>query len=226
VTVRILALETSLHHGSLALLAGDRVVSQVSLPAGARSAQSLAPALATILRAAGWQPQDVALVAVASGPGSFTGLRVGVTTAKTFAYAAGADVVGVNTLEVLAAQCTPATDGDELWAVMDAQRSELFAAQFVRGVSGQWQPAIPVQIIGRDAWLARLTPRSHVTGPGLTGIVGRIDRSRVEPEHNWLPRAETVGVLGWQLLQAGTISDVWSLQPQYYRQSAAEEKAR
>ena len=54
-----------------------------------RSAQTLAPAIATLLDAVEWRPADVELVAVATGPGSFTGLRIGVTTAKAFAYAAG-----------------------------------------------------------------------------------------------------------------------------------------
>ncbi len=71
------------------------------------------------------------LVAVAVGPGSFTGLRVGVTTVKLFAYAVGAEVLGINTLEVIAAQA-PDEIGD-VWAVLDALRGEIIAAYFCAG---------------------------------------------------------------------------------------------
>ena len=100
----VLALETSALAGSVALFHGDRLLVQRELDSTRRSAQTLAPALAELLAAAGLTPRDVRLVATTVGPGSFTGLRVGVTTAKTFAYAVGAEVLGLNTLEVIAAQ--------------------------------------------------------------------------------------------------------------------------
>jgi len=87
--VRILALETSDTAGSAALLDGERLLAEKLLAQGQRSARALAPAVRELLTDAGWQPKDVELVAVTVGPGSFTGLRVGVTTAKAFAYAAG-----------------------------------------------------------------------------------------------------------------------------------------
>ncbi|HBO44409.1 MAG TPA: tRNA (adenosine(37)-N6)-threonylcarbamoyltransferase complex dimerization subunit type 1 TsaB, partial [Planctomycetaceae bacterium] len=88
--MRVLAIETTERVGTVALSEGDRLVVQRSLDAGQRSAQSLAPAVVQTLADAGWKPEDVELVAVTVGPGSFTGLRVGVTTAKTFAYGVGA----------------------------------------------------------------------------------------------------------------------------------------
>ena len=107
-----------------------RLVGQIVLGGDQRTAQALAPAIAAIAAAADWSPRSVDLVAVAVGPGSFTGLRIGVTTAKTFAYAVGAEVIGVNTLVALAAQAPPSAA--PLWTILDAQRQELFAAKFVR----------------------------------------------------------------------------------------------
>ncbi len=103
-TPRILALETSGTSGSVAALEGDRLLAEVSLAPSLRSARSLAPGIAKLLAEVGWKPRDVGIVAVTTGPGSFTGLRVGLTTAKSFAYAVGAQVLGINTLEVLAEQ--------------------------------------------------------------------------------------------------------------------------
>src|SRR5262245_32191202 len=110
---RIVAIETSGQHGSVAVLCGEekgeaRLVREIVLSDQQRTAQSLAPALNKLLQTAGWEPSTVSLVAVLTGPGSFTGLRIGVTTAKTLAYAWGADVVGINTLEAIAEQAPPA----------------------------------------------------------------------------------------------------------------------
>ena len=71
-----------------------------------------------------WEALSIDLVCVTTGPGSFTGLRIGVTTAKTFAYAAAAELVGTHTLAVLAAGVEQASG--RLWAILDAQRQELF----------------------------------------------------------------------------------------------------
>src|SRR5262245_21398293 len=130
--MRTIAIETSGRVGSVAALKceGDRadILGEIILGEDQRTAQRLAPAIRELLSDVSWSPADVELVAVAVGPGSFTGLRIGVTAAKSFAYAVGAQIVGVNTLAVLAAQAPPSAA--PLWTVMDAQRRELFAARF------------------------------------------------------------------------------------------------
>ena len=85
--MRLLALETSGMSGSVATLASGGKPQVVRLPATERSARGLAPAVREAVRLAGWKPTEVGVVAVTVGPGSFTGLRIGVTTAKTLAYA-------------------------------------------------------------------------------------------------------------------------------------------
>src|SRR5688572_30661357 len=127
---RILALETSGTCGSVAALDAGGVLRELPLDPALRSARSLAPGIRQLLQGMGWQPRDVQLVAVTAGPGSFTGLRVGITTAKAFAYAAGAEVLGVDTLEVLARQAP--SDAQLVQTAIDAQRQELFVATFHR----------------------------------------------------------------------------------------------
>jgi tRNA threonylcarbamoyladenosine biosynthesis protein TsaB len=227
--MRILAIETSGQCGSVATLYGEadtlRTIGQTILTPESRTAQSLAPALKSLLAEALWPPASIQLVAVAVGPGSFTGLRIGVTTAKTFAYAVGADVVGVNTLAVLAHQAP--RSAAPLWTIMDAQRGELFAARFETTASGALTITREPSIVAQDAWLADLQPGDRVTGPALRRVVPRLPSGIVAvSEEHWQPTAQAVGQLGWQSYRAGRRDDVWKLVPLYYRPSAAEEKAQ
>jgi tRNA threonylcarbamoyladenosine biosynthesis protein TsaB len=226
--MRMVALETSGRHGSVAALEVDsdesRLLGQVVLGGGQRTAQSLAPALRDLLLASGWTPNSVELVAVAVGPGSFTGLRIGVTTAKTFAYGVGAQITGVNTLAALAAQAPP-TPGP-LWTILDAQRQELFVAKFAASEGDPMPIECNTSIIRQDAWLAELQPGDRVIGPALARLAPQLLQGVVVvPQEFWQPMAEAVGHVALHAYQAGHRDDVWKLAPNYYRLSYAEEKA-
>src|SRR4051794_39815868 len=157
---RILAIETSGRFGSVATLVGEAngatCLRQIALPETQRTAQSLALALQEVLNAMGWAARDVNLVAVAIGPGSFTGLRIGVTTAKAFAYAAETEIVGVDTLEAIASQVPFAES--PVWAILDAQRQELFAAKFEMLEGTQLRRVRETSVISQSTWLERLQP--------------------------------------------------------------------
>jgi tRNA threonylcarbamoyladenosine biosynthesis protein TsaB len=226
--MRILSIETSGRSASVALLEGKdggvRSVGETLLAGSQRTAQVLAPAMRDLLAGAEWSAASLELVAVVVGPGSFTGLRIGVTTAKTLAYAVGAAVVAVNTLDVLAAQA-PA-DGAPLWAVVDAQRQELFAARFGLVGSGQPEPTRRTHIVSARDWLAGLAPGERVIGPALQRLESQLPSGVVAvAEPLWQPTASVAGRIAWAAYQAGQRDDVWTLVPQYYRPSAAEEKA-
>jgi tRNA threonylcarbamoyladenosine biosynthesis protein TsaB len=221
--MKILAIETTDTAGSVALLEDNQVQAEVRLNLDQRSAQSLAPAIQEQLQKLGWKPGEVKLVGVAIGPGSFTGLRVGVTTAKTFAFAVKADVVGLNTLEVIAAQAPAGVD--QISVVVDAQRQQLFAATMEHTAAGTWQWVVPTAIVDIDAWLTALQPGSVVSGPGLQLLTGRLPNGiNVLPTELWAPKAATVGALALHRKQAGMLDDAEQLVPIYFRRSAAEEK--
>ncbi|MEM6331375.1 MAG: tRNA (adenosine(37)-N6)-threonylcarbamoyltransferase complex dimerization subunit type 1 TsaB [Planctomycetota bacterium] len=218
--MKLVAIETAHPPGSLATLdthAGAApAVTPLMLPEGERTARSLAPALHKLLQQSGWRLEQLDAVAVTVGPGSFTGLRLGVTSAKALAYAAAAVCVPVNTLAVLAAQAGGAAG----WAVLDAHRGELFAAPFAGpGLTGE------VEILAEAAWLGRLAEGDTVTGP----VLGRL-RDRLPPgvtsadPADWLPKAETVAKLATAAVEAGDTVSPFELLPDYYRPSAAEEK--
>ncbi len=207
----------------MALLEAGELVARRQLDPQRRSATTLAPGIRELLAEAGWAPRDLKLVAVAVGPGSFTGLRVGVTAAKMLAYAVGCDVIAVGTLDAIAAQVPPSID--RVWAVLDAQRQQVFAAEFQRDSAGELIPKAEPAIIDNDAWLASLEPGDWATGPALGKLATRLPAgvNVVEPAL-WEPQAATVGQLGWRRYSAGHCDDLWRLVPRYYRRSAAEEK--
>jgi tRNA threonylcarbamoyladenosine biosynthesis protein TsaB len=226
--MKILALETSGRHASLAALIGNfekaQLLAHAMLGGEGRTAQVLAPRLRQLLADVEWPPRSVELVAVTVGPGSFTGLRIGVTTAKTFAYAVGAEIIGVNTLAVLASQVPPVPA--PLWAIIDAQRQELFAARFAPEADGQFNTPVETRIVPQASWLAALQPGDHVTGPAVPRLATRLPHGVIPvAEEHWQPTAAAVGRLAWQQFRAGQRDDLWKLAPAYYRPSAAEEKA-
>ena len=199
------------------------VVAEADLGKVQRTAQSLAPTLQAILREMNWEPKSVELVAVTGGPGSFTGLRAGITTAKVFAYATEAQVLAVNTLEVIAAQSD--VSPGKLWAVMDAQRQQVFAAQFDLSGKGQVELKVATRILDNAAWIKSLSAGVAVTGTGLMKLKNLLPKdANVVREDDWAPRAVTLGLLAFEKHQAGARSDYWQLAPQYFRKSAAEEK--
>lgn len=238
---RILALETSGVGGSVATLDTDTSVSVYEpLPPGSRSAQALAPAMHRALVAAAWLPRDVEVVAITVGPGSFTGLRIGVTTAKTLAFTVGADVVAVNTLDVIARQAP--LEGTILWTALDAHRSQFFVNRYVRPAEGKWRrddPTAECSLIDTEEWIKTVSDSvAHgncgklaaqvgiaVSGPVLEKSSPSFEPSPIfTPRETWQPRADTVAQLAAELYAVGRRDDLWALTPYYGRLAAAEEK--
>jgi tRNA threonylcarbamoyladenosine biosynthesis protein TsaB len=222
--LRILSIESSLRQGSVAALLNSsqdaEVIKELPLTTGERSAQTLLPTISELLAAVHWRPHDIDLICVTTGPGSFTGLRIGVTAAKTLAFALKAPLVGVHTLAAIAGAVPDRKN--RLWAILDAQRQELFVAVFEDTVT----PMTPeTRILAIDDWLAQLKPGDSVVGPPLAQLAGHLPAGVhcVDAKY-WQPQAGVVGKLGYQLFETGQIVEPMQLVPDYYRKSAAEEK--
>ena len=221
---RLLALETSGRAGSVAALDGTQLLAERTLDAARGSAATLAPAIRELLADVQWRPADVQVIAVAAGPGSFTGLRIGVMTAKTLAYALGADCIAVDTLDVIARQAPG--DARPLWAVLDAGRDDLFAARYLSNSdSGELVALRPTALVRSADWRAELKAGDWISGPLparfeplLPGGVQLVELPLR------LPQAHTVGRLALARHAAGGRDDLWELAPNYYRLSAAEER--
>ena len=221
--MRILAIETVGTTGSVAALDDERVLAERGLDPRGRSAQTLVPGIAELLEHVGWRTGELELVAVASGPGSFTGLRIGVTTAKVLAYTIGCPVVGVHTLLAIAARVP--RDVCAFAAVLDAQRGELFVADFRRLADGKLVGHLETRIERREAWLTRLSPGDVVSGPGLAKLAETLPRGVVALKDTLeLPTASAVGQVALESFRSRESTSAFDLLPVYYRAVAAEEQ--
>jgi tRNA threonylcarbamoyladenosine biosynthesis protein TsaB len=127
--VRLLCIETSSRRGSVVLAEGPRVVARATHSDLNAHAERLRPLLDQVLGQAGWTKADLDRVGVGMGPGSFTGLRVGIAFAQGIALGLGIELIGVGSLEAMAAAC-PAEVSAPRVALIDARRDEVFAQAF------------------------------------------------------------------------------------------------
>jgi tRNA threonylcarbamoyladenosine biosynthesis protein TsaB len=224
--INILALDTSTPHAASAVATADGRV-HVATPdpgPGQRHGRTLVPTLRDLLRAAGLDPRALDFIAVGLGPGSYTGLRIGLTAAKTLAYATRRPLVGLDSLELLARNAPGAAR--RVAVIVDAQRGDLYAADFARAEpGGPLVRTFPTRIEPIDRWIEGLEPETVVLGPGLerlrTPLPGSIHR--LDPSANW-PDGHRLVELARDAWATGRRDDPWFLEPLYLRRSAAEDQ--
>ncbi len=221
---RLLILETSGRVGQAALAAGDQLLRARPLDETRRHARDLAPAVVELLAAESWKPRDLNGVIVSRGPGSYTGLRVGIMAAKVLAYAVGIPVVGVDTFLAIAAQAGP--EVSRLDVLADAQQDKIYVQPFGRqDAAAPLLPAAALTVQSLAAWLAGRDATAWVSGPGLRRFAGRCPAGgRLVSAEHWDPRPESLLRIGLERLRSGTVDDPWALEPLYLRPSAAEEQ--
>lgn len=220
----ILGIETSGMAGSVALLKeGGEVVSRELARSGRRHAQSLVQEIDRLFDNEQLDRGACDAVAVSIGPGSFTGLRVGVVCAKTWAYATGCDLIAVDTFQAIAQRADEQLD--ELYVVGDAQRGDLFVGRYRKTPAGDFSRAGEIAIVPAEEWIARRNADDWVSGPG---IAKREDafaaRCRLVEGERRLPAAAQIVQIGRRLHTAKVTADIRELEPFYLRRSAAEEK--
>jgi tRNA threonylcarbamoyladenosine biosynthesis protein TsaB len=222
--MRILLIETSGTAGSVALADESGVLAEESLPAARKQARDLAPKLQSLLRSRDWKPASVELVLVDVGPGSYTGLRVGLTTAKTFCYLSKAALVGVTTPR-LSAENAPASMLD-VHVIVDAQQGKVYADHFRRSrPAGPLEPGAPTRILEAVDWAAGLPAGAYATGPAMARYADLLaGRATAAAGAEWEPRIEALWKLGLADFNAGRRDDFWKLEPLYLRASSAEIK--
>jgi tRNA threonylcarbamoyladenosine biosynthesis protein TsaB len=189
-----------------------------------RHARDLAPAVADLLAAQGWKARDVQGVVVSRGPGSYTGLRVGVMSAKAFAYATGCALLAVDTFAAIALQAPE--EAARLDVLADAQQDKVYVQPFARpGPDTPWHPVAPLVIRKLTEWLTDLGSEVWVSGPGLHLHRNRLPaEGRVAPSDRWDPQLESLLEIGLARYSAGGRDDLWTVEPLYLRPSSAEEK--
>ena len=214
---RLLIVETSGRIGQVALACGETLLRGQRLDEARRHARDLVPAVDQLLRAEGWRPRKLDGVIVSRGPGSYTGLRVGIMSAKTLAYATGCRLLAVDTFAAIAHQAPP--EAARTIVLADAQQNKVYLQQFQRGA------ASPLSICAIDECLPWLDASTWITGPGLRKYGDRVpsDCPRVASEL-WDPLPESLLRLGLARYRDGQGDDLHTLEPLYLRPSSAEEK--
>lgn len=215
----LLALDTATETGSLALVAGDRVLMEQALESPNALLTCLMPGVAAILRDTGQEIADLGAVAVSIGPGNFTGLRIGLATAKTLAWSLQCPLVPVPTLEVLAAQFP--SYPHPVGVVMDAKRGEVFWGLFRCPEDVPQVLEGPLRLPAGEL-PARLPAPLLLTGPGLEVhrevLAPRLSREVVwAPPEVRRPRASTLARLARHRLELGLIAHPAQLVPTYLR---------
>jgi tRNA threonylcarbamoyladenosine biosynthesis protein TsaB len=221
-TPRILLIETSGRRGHVGAAAGRELIAPHELDPARSHARDLAPALKSVLIRAGWNASDLSAVFVSVGPGSYTGLRVGVMAAKVLAYAVKCDFVAVETFTAIAARCP--LSAAALDVICDGQRGMLYTQRFARSGASEWAPATELKVVGKDEWLRDLDAEVLVSGPGLPLVEASLPPgARAVPAD--LRDADLGGVLlaGLARYESGARDDPWRCEPLYLRRSSAEE---
>jgi len=212
--MRLLAVDTSSAWGSVALVDDTEILGEVRVVAPDRHSRVLVPAIELLLKAADLEPPQVEGFAVALGPGSFTGLRVGISTVQGLGLATGRPCLGASALDILAASVTGGAG--PVLALRDAFRGEVYWAIFgVEGVAVGRPPRL-----GRlDEALAEAPPGSACVGDAAlahrTVIEGRIPGARFPRFETFL--AATLGQWAAPRLRAGQGGGPESLRPLYVR---------
>jgi tRNA threonylcarbamoyladenosine biosynthesis protein TsaB len=224
----ILAIDTTGATLSAALLEDQTIRAEVFVNTGANHSLHLLPAIEHVYDLAGASTGITDVFACTLGPGSFTGVRIGVSTVKGLAMATGKTVVGVSTLEALAANM--GTVSGSICPLLDAQRGQVYTALYRQGDNHVLEMIQEARLTDLETFISCLKGDDRVlfTGSGAVKYAALI--KRILPEADIAPvqfahvRASMVGLLGLRKFMEGQVLDVLTFTPLYLRLSEAERK--
>lgn len=223
----ILALDTATLVSSVALIKPDTMLAELTIQTKLTHSELLMPHVAQLLSAARIQKSSLKGIAVSIGPGSFTGLRIGLASAKAMAYALNVPIIGVPTLTALAYNC-PLPEG-YLAPLLDAQKGNVYTALY-SWQDGEIREDQPAHVGTFDQVLEQLSSLDKpvvVMGEAAVMYQEKIKQAGqkivLAPPHLIMPRAASVGLLGYKMFNSGVTHEVMALEPVYIRRSEAEE---
>jgi tRNA threonylcarbamoyladenosine biosynthesis protein TsaB len=226
--VKILALETSAVTASVAVTEGEKLLAQSFRNSGLTHSVTLMPMVNDLLRDIGLTVEDMDAIAVAAGPGSFTGVRIGVAAAKGLAWPGDKPCAPCSTLESMAWQCAH-MDGD-ICAVMDARRSQVYNARF-RAEGGTLTRLTQDRAIGLDQLVEEVKKSGKMqilVGDGASLCYNAFETAgvpvRLAPPHLVYQTAWGVARAALELARRGELVPGGALTPQYHRLSQAERE--
>jgi tRNA threonylcarbamoyladenosine biosynthesis protein TsaB len=221
-----LAVECATKTVGIALLDEEDILAEIYLSQGRHHAEVLLPAMDRLFLLTGLTPADVDLLACTVGPGSFTGLRIGVSTVKGLALATGKPVVGVSTLEALAMNA--AASSRLICPMLDARKGQVYAGVYRMGPDARPQAVRPERLADAAQFLRELDQEEVLflgdgairneqlireTGKGRTILCGKSGQRLM---------ASAVGLIGLQQYRSGAVVNTVTFAPRYLRLSEAE----
>lgn len=199
--MRVLAIDTATPVASAALADGQKVVAEESVGGQRNHSEQLLQMVDRLFAETGWEGRGLDLVAVSIGPGSFTGLRVGISAAQGLAFAYDRPLAGVPTLEIVAVQSAP-RDG-YVSPMLDARKGQVYACLF-RRISGDLEQVQGETVLDPAAWVESLPAPALLIGNGTAvyyDVIAPCAASRgcvIAPVDLGVPRASTLAVLAQQ----------------------------
>ena len=219
------AIETSSTIGSVACVANSRPIYERHFQKGLVHGRDLILEFDRCLAEVEWRKSDIELIAVSVGPGSYTGLRVGVAAAKALSYALGVDLIGVSSLDVIA-ENGPRT-ADHVAVAVDARRSQIYGAFYTSVGFSFFREEGPL-LATPEEFVRRLPRPVYSIGDALDRYQESFTRDGIElmTQTTWRPRATNAGLLGEKAYLIGERTDPLTIAPIYMRLPEAEEKWR
>ncbi|MBI5308918.1 MAG: tRNA (adenosine(37)-N6)-threonylcarbamoyltransferase complex dimerization subunit type 1 TsaB [Planctomycetes bacterium] len=221
--MKVLGIETSGNIGGVALGQDNRIVIAGNLGSPALHDKELVSAIKSLLHEAGWTPRDIDLIAVDVGPGSYTGLRVGTTCAKTLAYSLNKPVIDVPAFDAIA-ESYP-MNSTPICPIMDARRGHVYAC--IYQLENAQRKRVSDFLIIQPERLVSLLPRPVIIfGNGVLLHKKQLQQKDIftDTENLAVPKVEYIALLGESAYKAGRRCEVDKLLPLYLRRTEAEEK--
>lgn len=230
---RVIGIETSGSVGSVAVCEDDTVVGERCFEKGMRHGKELITSIKAIFKELHWKPNNIELIAVSVGPGSYTGLRVGITCAKTLAYALNKPIIAVPTLDVLAENAP--INSHFICPVLDAKRMRVYACIYKPsllsphsqgGGRGGWERASDFLIIPPGELLALLPRPVTIFGDGTKPYLDTFNQKGIliGEEEMGIAKARVVAILGRKLYENGERCNLTTLIPLYLRKPEPVER--
>ena len=217
--MKVLGIETATAAGGAALVDDGRMVAEVFSLSETTHSSRLLPAIDQLFKDVGWRPLDIGLVAVSIGPGSFTGLRIGLAAAKGIAVAAKAEIIGVPTLEAFAYHIAKSSPNAPIRPVLDARKAEVFTAAFEKN----GKRLTPDENIAPQTLAENISnEKAMLAGGGFRKyesiFIKALGKNLLRPASEYdNPHPSAVAELGLILYRSGTRNNVETLAPLYVR---------
>ncbi|SHE69566.1 tRNA (adenosine(37)-N6)-threonylcarbamoyltransferase complex dimerization subunit type 1 TsaB [Caloramator proteoclasticus] len=226
--MKVLAMDTSSSVATVAIVSDDKVEGEIYLNHKMQHSVILFPMIEKLLKITENSLQDIDIIAVSGGPGSFTGLRIGVAAAKGMVQGSNKTFITVSSLEAMAYQQS-CFDG-VICPIMDALRDNVYTAVY-EFKDGELINTMPIDALHIDELLDKLEAYSKILfcGDAVSIHIGRIkdrlkDKALFSTQNNMLPRASSIGEIALKKYSKGEISDIYTFSPLYIRKSQAERE--